>query len=189
MEKITRVRALTPKSPKIKRQVKCKVCRNLFVKMSITHKTCSPECAIELMQQEKAKKVARADRIKRVELRPKREWLRLTQAAVNAYVRKRDGNTCISCGRKHKGQMHAGHYLSVGARPELRFELENINAQCSACNNYLSGNITLYRINLIKKIGLERVEWLESYHPPKLYTIEDLQEIRRVFTAKLKELG
>ena len=29
---------------------------------------------------------------------------------------------CVSCGNYHQGQWHAGHYLTVGARPELRFE-------------------------------------------------------------------
>ena len=49
------------------------------------------------------------------------------------------------------------------------------NAQ--SCNNYKSGNLSEYRSNLLIKIGLERVEWLEGPHDPVKYTIEDLQEM------------
>lgn len=171
------------------RLTKCKICRTPFQKRNISHKTCSPPCAIELMKQDKAKKARKEHREAKVRLRSKRDWLKLAQQACNAYVRKRDeGLPCISCQRYHKGQVHAGHYLSTGARPELRFELDNINLQCSACNNHLSGNIVLYRINLIKKIGLDRVEWLEGPHEPKKYTVDQLQELCTLYKAKLKQL-
>jgi len=52
----------------------------------------------------------------------------------------------------------------------------------------MSGNITLYRINLIKKIGIERVEWLEGPHPPAKWTIEELQGIISTYKQKLKLL-
>tara|TARA_R110000782_G_scaffold189054_2_gene279034 strand:+ start:234 stop:413 length:180 start_codon:yes stop_codon:yes gene_type:complete len=41
----------------------------------------------------------------------------------------------------------------------------------------LSGNVKLYRIGLIKKIGLAEVEKLEGPHEPKKYTIDDLKEL------------
>ena len=111
------------------------------------------------------------------------------QAAFNAYIRKRDEKLpCISCGRHHQGQYHAGHYKTRGAHPELAFHPFNCHKQCSACNNHLSGNISNYRPNLIDKIGLENVEWLESQHKPQLYTAEDLSEIADYYKEKLKEL-
>ncbi|MDG6786005.1 recombination protein NinG, partial [Glaesserella parasuis] len=72
--------------------------------------------------------------------------------------------------------------------PELRFNEDNVHKQCSACNNHLSGNITEYRINLVRKIGVERVEALESYHPPVKWSIEDCKEIIKTYRAKIKEL-
>ena len=60
----------------------------------------------------------------------------------------------------------------------MRFEELNTHKQCMPCNSHLSGNLINYRINLIKKIGLEAVEWLEGPHKPKKYTIENLKEIR-----------
>jgi hypothetical protein len=167
---------------------KCKVCRQPFKKLSISHKVDSPECAIIFAAQERAKKERKEHAKLKVAMRSKRDWLKLAQVAFNQWIRKRDeGKPCISCGRFHEGQHHAGHYLSVGARPELRFEEKNANLQCSACNNYLSGNIVLYRKNLIERIGLENVEWLEGYHPPNKYTSEQLQAIIKLYKAKLKE--
>ena len=167
---------------------KCKVCKKPFTKTMTTQRVCSLKCALELTRIEREAKEKKSNRLARINIRTRSEWLKLAQAQVNKFVRFRDGNLCISCGRVHQGQIHAGHYLSVGARPELRFELDNIHSQCSACNNYLSGNITLYRINLIKKIGLERVEWLEGPHDAKKYTIEELQDIIKVYKLKIKEL-
>ena len=115
--------------------------------------------------------------------------MKKAQAAFNAYIRARDENEpCISCQRHHQGQYHAGHYRTTGACPELRFEELNCHKQCSACNNHLSGNIVEYRINLIKKIGLDKVEWLEGKHEPKRYAAEDLLQIERHYKQKLKDL-
>ena len=114
---------------------------------------------------------------------------REAQKAFNAFIRFRDSSlVCISCGRHHTGQYHAGHYKSVGSSPELRFEELNNNKQCAPCNNHLSGNIENYRINLVKKIGLDKVEWLEGPHEPKKYTCADLKEIEQYFKSKLKML-
>jgi hypothetical protein len=45
-----------------------------------------------------------------------------------------------------------------------------------------------YRKNLVKKLGIEKVEWLESKHPPKKWTIEELQEIKKIYKQKCKEI-
>jgi len=70
----------------------------------------------------------------------------------------------------------------------LRFCELNVHKQCSVCNNHRSGNIVEYRINLVKKIGAEQVEWLEGSHKPEKYTIEQIKEIRAEYQLKLKEL-
>ncbi len=88
-------------------------------------------------------------------------WL-LKKAAekFNAYIRKRDeGAACISCGSNNANQ--AGHFMSSGHYPELRFNPDNVHLQCSHCNLYLHGNLLEYRKGLIQKIGKERVEKLD----------------------------
>ncbi len=62
------------------------------------------------------------------------------QKAFNAYIRARDAALpCISCGETnppdlHGGQWDCGHFKTVGAYPELRFEERNAHKQCKSCN-------------------------------------------------------
>ena len=115
--------------------------------------------------------------------------LKKTQQIFNRYIRIRDADKpCISCQRYHSGQYHAGHYRTVGANPELRFDDRNCHKQCSACNNHLSGNIVNYRINLVSIFGAERVELLEGPHEPKRYTIEELKQIQAKYSKLIKDM-
>ena len=140
-------------------------------------------------QAEEAKNAAKRDRERRMEVKPLSYWMKRAQTAFNAWVRARDaGRPCISCGRIHQGQNHAGHYRPAGSNPELRFEPDNCHLQCAPCNSHLSGNLTAYRPALIAKIGLERVEWLEGPHEQKRYRKEDYQAVEAEYKAKLKEL-
>jgi hypothetical protein len=42
---------------------------------------------------------------------------------------------------------------------------------------------------LIEKIGLEAVEALENNNTPKSWTREELEELRKVYRAKIKALA
>ncbi len=174
----------------------CKVCRQKFKPTRPLQVVCSPTCAIAHSQKQKnAQERIRIASERTIYLRDK-ERLRTrseiaseAQKSFNAFIRERDAKLpCISCGRFHDGQYHAGHYRSVGAMPSLRFEELNVHKQCAPCNNHKSGNIVEYRINLIRKIGIENVEWLEGHHEPKKYSIEELKEIKTRYKLKLKEL-
>jgi len=168
---------------------KCKVCGEKFTPTFTSfQKTCNEtQCLVSFGQREKV-------RVQKAEVREfKRDrpyYLKRVQTEFNKYIRSRDkGQPCISCQRYHDGQHHAGHYRSVGAHPELRFVEDNCNLQCSACNNHLSGNLSPYRVNLIAKIGLARVEWLEGPHDPMKYTIEDLQSLLKKYQSFNKEFA
>jgi hypothetical protein len=154
---------------------------------------CSDDCAIQYAIQASAKlreKKERTDIRKAKErIKTRAEHLREAQTAFNAFIRERDkGLPCISCGRHHQGQFHAGHYLSVGAHPEMRFDERNVYLQCAPCNNHLSGNIVEYRKNLIVRYGQKVVDYLESKHEAKKYTVEQIKEIKSKYRLKLKEL-
>ena len=188
---------LTKDSAKPLNQRKCKICKTLFTPVNSFHKVCrTTECAIAVALKARdkvlkinARNVALADKVKREKLKSRSDWLKEAQTAFNAFIRERDKDqSCISCGRHHTGQYHAGHLFSVGARPELRFNEDNVHKQCSACNNYLSGNVILYRQALIAKIGLERVEALSSHHPTCHYTIDDLKALCQAYKSKFKAL-
>ena len=136
-----------------------------------------------------AKNAAKRYRERKMEVKPLSYWIKRAQSAFNALVRARDaGQPCISCGRFHQGQNHAGHYRPAGSNPELRFEPDNCHLQGAPCNSHLSGNLGKYRPALIAKIGLERVEWLEGPHEPKRYRKEDYQAIEAEYKAKLKDI-
>ena len=173
---------------------KCRHCKSEFVPVRPMQSACSVACAVALSiaRSDKALRVAelaekRAARAAIQLIKPRSQWIKEAQTAFNAWVRVRDADQpCISCGRHHAGQYHAGHYLSTGAHPELRFTETNVHKQCQPCNTHLHGNLVLYRVALIKKVGIEEVEWLEGPHEPARWTAEDLREIKANFSKKAK---
>lgn len=183
------------------KQHKCKECGAYYIKKQSMQQVCSMECAIAYSKrkaEEKRKKQEKSDRLeagrrmraRKEALKSRSDWLKEAQKAFNEFIRLRDKDLpCISCGRYHEGQYHAGHYRSVGAYPELRFNEDNVHKQCSVCNNHKSGNAIEYRINLIRKIGLEKVEFLERHdHQPLKLSIDEIKELIRVYKAKCKGL-
>jgi hypothetical protein len=107
----------------------------------------------------------------------------------NPWVRERDKDDgCIVCGSEIKPSYHAGHFMSVGSRPELQFHPDNCHKQCSGCNCSISSVSKKYRTNLVDKIGLERVEYLENYHATIRWTIEEIKEIKQHYRELIKEL-
>jgi hypothetical protein len=84
------------------------------------------------------------------------------------------------------GSFDAGHYRSRGSASHLRFNLLNIHKQCVKCNRFKSGNAVDYRIELIKRIGLENVEKLESDNKPRKFTIEYLKRLKKIFNKRAR---
>lgn len=186
---------LTAKQPRPK---KCKnpACGASFVPQRLGQAVCSYPCglAIKEVNQEKARKslaeVGRREIKDRKEaLKTRADHLKDAQKAVNEFIRLRDKDLpCVSCGRFHEGQWHAGHFRSVNAHPELRFEPLNIWRQCAPCNTHKSGDLLNYRQELVRRIGADAVEWLEGPHLPKKYTVEQLKALTAEYRAKTKEL-
>lgn len=188
--------SLSAKKPRPKR---CRVesCRTLFAPARMGQAVCSPACAIIDAPKNQDKAAKAIQQVERKELREAKErvktkgqYMREAQTAFNAWVRARDrGLPCISCGTTADIQYAAGHFRSAGGHPELRFEPLNVHLQCNRnCNMAKSGNLGPYRVELIKRIGQEKVDWLEGPHEPKRYTIEDLKAIKAEYREKLKVL-
>lgn len=178
------------------RPKKCAHCKAKFQPARNFQSWCSADCAVEIAKAKQAKQKAQEATKERVQhakakesIKGKAQHAKEAQQAFNAFIRERDKDLpCISCGRHHQGQYHAGHYRSVGSSPELRFEPLNCHKQCAPCNNHKSGNVVEYRISLVKRIGVDKVEWLEGPHEPKRYDIEDLKAIKAEYRARLREL-
>jgi len=83
-------------------------------------------------------------------------WTRMRTANEDGMV------TCISSLRPyHWSKVDAGHFLPRSTAPGLIFHPDNVWPQ-SKIDNWFEGNRIEYRKNLIKKIGLLKVEWMEA---------------------------
>lgn len=176
---------LTYKNPKAR---PCDVCQSLFVPDRMGQVVCRPACAMKKVRQEKVQERAKV-RTRKEKAMTRGERIARAQAAVNALVRARDAALpCISCGRFHDGQWHAGHYRSRGAAPHLALDMRNIHKQCQPCNTHLHGNLIGYRAGLIARFSLEYVEMLESDNVPRRLRDEEIDAIWQDAKAKLKEM-
>jgi len=174
-----------------KKTCKAKGCRKKFTpSFSTTQNVCSPQCAYKLVEQKKkeeAKQQRKMDKKRLEELKPASYWIKKAVVAFNKFIRERDKNEpCISCGRHHTGQYHSSHYKSRGARPELQFHPANAHKACQPCNVHLSGNILGFRPALIKKVGAEMVDYLETFNRPQRLTIDEIKEIEQHYKDELK---
>lgn len=186
---------------------KCKVCGEKFTPQYDNIRWCCPAhgaiYALELRAKQKVKEAAKRIREKRqaekesrdrqakrrLEVKPLSYFRDQAQQAFNEFIRYRDRHQpCISCGRHHDGQYHAGHFRTTGANPELRFNEDNCHRQCAPCNNHLSGNLIAYRPALIAKIGQTRFDALMGPHELPKWKRDDYIRIRDEYRAKLKEL-
>jgi hypothetical protein len=165
------------------------------------------------MEVQRQKELKRAEREKRreiraakVKLRTVSDWTKLAQAEFNRFIRLRDRLLpCVSCGGLPEqvaltgGAWDCGHYRSVGAAPELRFDEQNAHKQCKSCNGgKFRGYVVspdrqetvrrMYRATLMGRIGPAALERLEGPHEPKRYRIEDLIAIRDEYRRKTKAL-
>lgn len=193
---------LAAKPPRPKR---CRntACGETFTPQRLGQAVCSPTCALATKDENlpKARK-AIADRerreikVRKEKLKSRAEHMRDAQQAFNEWVRLRDADLpCISCDSLPSdhdlitgSRWDAGHYRSVGACPELRFEPLNVHRQCVKCNRNLSGNAVEYRIRLVQRIGADQVQWLEGPHQACKHTIDELKAITATYRAKAREL-
>jgi len=171
------------------RAKKCKVCKEKFEPLRPLQVVCSTKCGCEYTKLQKEKQWKDRKKELKEKLLTRSDYLKLAQAAFNAYIRERDKDrSCISCGT-YNGKMNAGHYMSVGSTPELRFNEDNVHKQCERCNTFYSGNLINYRIELINRIGEERVNLLErkDLEPLKM-TIDEIKELTKKYKKLLKNL-
>jgi hypothetical protein len=183
----------------------CKFCQKFFVKARIGQKCCSIECTLEYLKtipkkeyfnaETEAKKENKAWKERKKELILKHETLSdcytLLQKEINTIAREIDkGYSCISSGR-FAVSYDGGHYYSVGAAGNLRFNLHNIYAQSVHDNRDKHGNLVKYRERLIAIFGITHFEYIESLHAiyPKLDLSKDeVKEKTKIARDIVKEL-
>jgi len=192
----------------------CKQCRDYYPKeLMVTvkvgkfcNKTCMIAWSIENSHIGKKKISEEIEKINKKErLKEKRENNKLkgkfygqdlktrknaAKEICHLYIRTRDDKEpCICCNKPNTKSSQAGHYLPSGMNPLIRYDEDNISLQKINCNYYKGGDSGDYRTNLIKKIGIERVERLENMKGGQVkWTADMYKEIEDYYKQKLKDL-
>lgn len=125
----------------------------------LMQKSIIPKAKSKVKKQEKEKtKKAKEN------LETKSSLERKMQQVINAIVREIDkGCNCISSQKPiPKGQEQAGHFMSRGSNPSLRFHLDNIFLQSVHDNMYKSGNQIGFLDGLRKEYGNSYAEYVLS---------------------------
>ena len=165
------------------------MCGIPYLPISSFQKACSPKCAVEYAKQQKEKEKKKELRVRKEKIKSLTDLMNEAQTEFNKYIRYRDRHLpCVSCGRMHHGQYHAGHYKTRGAHPELRFSEFNTHKQCAPCNNHKSGDIVNFRETLKVKIGEHMLAWVEGPHQSQHWTKEEARGAKQWFKDKLKIL-
>lgn len=153
------------------------------------------ECAVELARRKREADQRKELKQRKEAIKSLSDYTKEAQVAFNAYIRERDKDKpCICCNGlssldgSRGGDWDCGHYRSTGAAPHLRFNEDNAHRQRKFCNQHRSGNAVEYRIGLIARIGLERVEALENDNRTHKWAREELIAIRDKYRDKLKGL-
>ena len=170
---------------------KCRNCKAQYTRTQTMQTWCSIDCAIAIARTAQRKAYDKETRRLKHERNAKDKdyWEDKAKTACHKYIRERDVDLpCISCGRFHGGQYHAGHYRPSGVNSAVRYDARNIHKQCAPCNNNKSGNLTEYRKSLIDKVGVEVVEWLDNNHEVKRWTIAELQQVEAMYKDALNRL-
>lgn len=179
-----------------KKLPKCGFCKKEFKPFKPLQMTCSAQCFYDLGMKKKAelddKKNKEWKTKAKIKLKKLSDYEEDAKKIFQAWVRKRDQLLpCISCGKYNCKDWAGGHYFDAGVYSGLIFNEWNVNKQCNShCNMFLGGNKPNYRIGLVKKIGIEKVVWLEE-NKDRLrsykYTKEELIEIKEKYLLLMTE--
>lgn len=195
-----------------KKTCKARSCKQKFTPRNSLQVVCSPKCAIEHARALADKKQLAK---KKQWAREKREYyandvqkqLGLTQTVFNRvrvleeliWFRERGMEPeCISCGKTNMDWC-CGHFKTVGAQSNLRFDMMNTHLQCNYyCNQNLSGNIEGnkvtrgYKQGLIDRFGEERaqeiIDHCETNTDPVKWSAKDLMQYRKELSRREREL-
>lgn len=111
------------------------------------------------------------------------------------YIRLRDAMTggmsrCISCGKVVPfDKIQAGHFRSR-KHMSTRWSELNVNSECFVCNCMDGDHLLDYRKNLIRKIGEQKVQWIESYcHETQKWSDFELVLMIKDYSKKCVQLS
>lgn len=168
----------------------CDHCGNEFKVYNSLTKACSIPCAMELgkakAKKDLEKQIKQEQREWNKEKKERKEKLKTLsdfkhdlEVEINHIVRLIDkGHECISSGAINY-KVNAGHLYSVGAFPELRFNLLNIYNQSVGDNLFKGSNGVIYKERIKEVFGVgvsEEIEELKVKYPSLQLSIPELKE-------------
>lgn len=179
----------------------CKVCKVKFEQKKFNVRYClqTDECIKAFNQwvkDEKEKANKRKWQKEKKELKEriktKSDYEKDLQKEINTIVRLIDKDTfCHSTKKPLNAKFDAGHVMSCGSNPTIRFNLFNIYAQSVYANQYLSGDQINF-LNVLSEVhGLEHKEYvlsLKSRYKLIKLSIKDLKEKIQIARQIVKEL-
>jgi len=168
----------------------CKKCGETFTPYRTTDKHCFVCAKTEQALKNLAK--IKKDKVKKQkeDLLTTSDYLKLAQQVFNKWIRLRDKEKgCISCGNPLGSKYDAGHFWSAGGHSNVRFHIDNVHAQCVACNQHKHGNLIPYREALITKIGAKKYSDLEGQaHITHKWNKDELKELITFYKKKIKDI-
>lgn len=126
-----------------------------------------PACQLaKAMQRNKGKPKAPKERSTPTPWRDKRTdamIVHVQSKIVNPYIRERDNEAWGGKSISDNGRISdAGHYYSVGAKPGLRFCVQNIHGQSASGNRFKGSDAINYRAGLVRRYGEAYVKELDQ---------------------------
>ena len=103
------------------------------------------------------------------------------------YIRRRYGEiaTCVTCGKKdHWKKLQAGHFMSR-KHYATRWDEENVEVQCQACNVFRYGEQYLFAKHLGEK---KADELLAKSRQTVKFTDHDIQDMIDLYKTKISLL-
>ena len=165
---------------------KCEVCKEVFQKTRPIQPVClNYECAKTYLRQKQEQKLRKEKKEGLNKLKTSSVIKKEIQTDINHISRIIDKEKpCLMCGTPHfNNQFHGCHYHSVGSNSSLRFNLLNIWAGCSQCNNNKGGNIIGFDNKLIEVFSEDfwryvKFDLVKEYPLLKL-TDQELQDLKK----------
>jgi hypothetical protein len=135
------------------------------------------------------KKATREIRQMRENIKSVSQYRNELQKVFNEYIRLRDAKEpCISCAKPLPVKYDAGHFYSVGSYPNLRFNEDNVHAQCVECNQHRHGNLLEYAPRLNDRIGFERASKLMAKrNDPLRLSLDEIKELTTHYKKRVNE--
>ena len=118
------------------------------------------------------------------------EWLaKKLDKLFSIFIRKKDKGKCFTCStQKPWKEMDAGHY-KLRQHIGTRWIEKNVHCQCTACNRFKHGNLSIYAVRLEKKYGFGILQELEDLkNSNKRYKTLELEKLIEYYKNKIEVL-